>query len=53
MGVEFDWGKEVMVRALILKLTKLLNNRKVGREKSEQKIIVVGDNNVVIITGNK
>ena len=50
MGVEFDWGKEVMVRALILKLVKLLTSRKVGQEKNEQKIIVIGD---ITIINNK
>ena len=51
--MEFDWGKEVMVKALILKLVKFLNSRKVGQEKNEQEIIVAGDNNVIIIIDNK
>ena len=42
-----------MVRDLISKLIKLLTDRKVGQEKNEQKIIVAGDNNVVIIIDNK
>lgn len=39
-----------MVRTLILKFVRLLTSRKVGREKHEQKIIVIGD---VIIINNK
>lgn len=46
--MEFYWGKEVMVRALILKLMDLLTSRKVGRGKSEQKIIVAGEINIYI-----
>lgn len=42
-----------MIKNLVLKLIELLSSRKVGQEKSEQKIIVAGDNNVVIIKGNK
>ncbi len=47
--MEFDWGKEVMMRTLILKLVDRLLGRKVGQTKSEQKIIVVGDVNITII----
>ena len=42
-----------MVKALILRLMKFLSSRKVGQKQSEQKIIVAGDNNIVIIKGNK
>lgn len=42
-----------MIKNLVWKLIGLLFNRKVGQEKNEQKIIVAGDNNVVIIKGNK
>jgi hypothetical protein len=46
--VEFDWGKEVMMRTLILKLVDRLLGRKVGQTKSEQKIIVAGEINIYI-----
>ena len=39
-----------MLKTLILKLMKLLTNRKVGQKKIEQKIIVVGD---ITIVNNK
>ena len=42
-----------MVRSLILKLANFLKNRKVGQKENEQKIIVVGENNTVIIINNK
>ena len=40
-----------MLKTLILKLMKLLTNRKVGQKKIEQKNIVVGD--VTIINNHK
>lgn len=36
-----------MLKTLILKLMKLLTNRKVGQKKIEQKIIVVGDVTII------
>ncbi len=42
-----------MIKNLVLKLIGLLSSRKVGQEKNEQKNIVAGDNNIVIIKGNK
>jgi hypothetical protein len=42
-------GKAIMVKTLILKLVELLKNRKVGREKNEQKIIVANEVNITII----
>ena len=37
-----------MIKNLVLKLINLLSSRKVGQEKNEQKIIVVGDVNITI-----
>ena len=42
-----------MARTLILKLVGFLHSRKVGQKTDEQKIIVVGENNMVIIINNK
>ena len=42
-----------MVRTLILKLVGFLCSRKVGQKADGQKIIVAGDNNIVIIIDNK
>ena len=42
-----------MIKNLILKLIGLLSSRKVGQKENEQKIIVAGENNVVIIIDNK
>lgn len=45
-----DGRKDFMLKTLISLLSKLLRSRKVGQEKPEQKIIVVGD---IIIVNNK